>query len=504
MREVHDVQDGWRPAWKACCLAVFVMAGCQTARRTTVDSAPIAQARTSQPPSDTAATPLVRLVSDAQPLGSRKTLTSRVQTEALPLPEIRPSAESLSDLEAQAIAGNPTLRRMQQEAAAERARAGYAFSLPDPTVSSMLFGDAMNFVPDKQIAEVQMMQAVPWLGRLRSESRKAQLEAMAAQNAYLAERQRVIGDLRATWYKRYVIGKQLRTTDAEQAQIDSLIRTANSRVATGDAQPGDVLMATLELSNLQEQRIAFQQQLTAATAELNRLAGREPRTVVDVPDQLQVRLPNWNYEMLRQAASAAQPELNAARLRTAATRWGIDVARLKRRPELAFGASWMVMTADPGDTMPGAGDDTWTLNVSASIPLWQRKYDAMTSEAARRHFAAHASEEEVAQKLDATLHELWAQALAADRTVSLYQSTILPQARQTYEADLQSLANNAVTFDRVIRDYRTLINLELGYHRAQGELATALARLRQSVGVDLLDTATMNQRPQSLSTAPAQ
>ena len=39
-----------------------------------------------------------------------------------------------------------------------------------------------------------------------------------------------------------------------------------------------------------------------------------------------------------------------------------------------------------------------------------------------------------------------------------------------------------------MRDYRTLLNLELGYHRALGNLATTLARIRQTVGVDLLET----------------
>ena len=96
-------------------------------------------------------------------------------------------------------------------------------------------------------------------------------------------------------------------------------------------------------------------------------------------------------------------------------------------------------------------------------------------------------------RLDATLRDLWEQALAAQRTVELYEQTILPQARQTFEADQKSLVNNTVTFDRVIRDYRTLLNLELGYHRALGQLATTLARIRQTVGVDLLPTPELPQ-----------
>lgn len=188
--------------------------------------------------------------------------------------------------------------------------------------------------------------------------------------------------------------------------------------------------------------------------------------------------------MLRDVAMSSQPELNAARLRTAATRWGIEVARLKRRPDVTLGAGWMIMDA-PGAAMPNAGMDSFTVGVTASIPIWHHKYDAMVSEANNQHFAAHASEDEVALKLNSLLRDLWEQARASQQTVELYEKSILPQARQTLEADQQSLVNNTVTFDRVIRDYRSLLSLELGYHRALGQLATTLARIRQTVGADL-------------------
>ena len=385
------------------------------------------------------------------------------------------------------MANNPALARMQQEAAAEWARAGYADKLPDPTVGAMFFGQSMNFVPDRQLAEMQVMQMIPWLGRLRAESQRAHLEALAAESLYQTERLRVLGDLRAAWFKLYVLGKQIDTAEAEKGQVQSLISTANARVATGNAQPGDVLLATLELSNLEEQLLGLRQQVIATTAEINRLAGRDSRIPLDFPREIDVAFPQWNHELLQELAQQAQPELAAARLRTAATRWGIEVARFMRRPDVSLGAGWMVMTADPADTTPGAGDDAWTLNVSTSLPIWHRKYDAIASEASRQHLAAHASEDEIVLRIDSQLRELWAQAEASQRTLELYEKSILPQARQAFAADQQSLANNTVTFDRVIRNYRTLLTLELGYHRALGQLATTLARIRQAVGVDLLD-----------------
>lgn len=394
---------------------------------------------------------------------------------------------ALAELEAFAIANNPTLRRMQHEVQAQWARASYISKLPDPTVSTMFYAPPMHFDPDRQVVDLQVAQMIPWLSRLTAQQQQAQLEALAAQTEYQAERLRVIGEIRANWYKLYVLGKQIETTTADQAQLEALLRTANARVRTGNAQPGDVLMASLELSSLQEQLIGYRQQMVATTAELNRLAGRDATAPIVPPASIHVELPEWNHELLRSVAMEQQPALNAARLRTAATRWGIEVARLQRRPDLTFGLGWMVMDA-PGATMAGAGEDSLTLGVMASIPLWHAKYDAMRAEASRQHYAAHASEDEIAARLDALLVDLWEQAQANQRTIELYEQTILPQARQTFESDQQSLANNTVMFDRVIRDYRTLLTLQLGYHRALGQLATTIARIRQAVGVDLLAT----------------
>jgi outer membrane protein TolC len=494
-----------RPALLICfaTAAIVGSGGCGSARQHTVRSGPQPARPLVESPqvAATKANSPIRLAAhqvdpdsplSPQPLPSP--LDARVEVlgpGTLPQP-----IESLEGLEILALANNPVLRRMQEEAAAEWAQTGYVSKLPDPTISSMFYLPPMNYDPDRLVAELQVMQMIPWVERLKAEARQAQLEALAAENAYLAERLRVVAEVRMNWYRMYVIGKQIETTEADQAQLESLIKTANARVATGDAQPGDVLMGTLELSSLQEQLLAYRQELESTAAELNRLAGRDARVPIWPPRSIEADLPSWNHDLLRTIAMSAQPELNAARLRTSATRWGIEVARLKRRPDVSISGGWMAMDA-PGAAMPGAGADSWTLGFSTNLPIYHHKYDAMIAEASREHFAAHASEDEVAQRLDATLRDLWAQAQAAEKTIELYEKTILPQARQTFEADQKSLINNAVTFDRVIRDYRTLLGLELGYHKALGQLATTLARIRQTVGVDLLATADEPHSPRT-------
>jgi outer membrane protein TolC len=469
-------------------MALIFSAGCETTKRHVRSSSTLAQhtlnANVLSITSKTDST--LRLASHRQQEDAAQQLPSLGQREPEePISNQPQPTETLPDIEAFAIASNPTLRRMQHEASAAWAKTGYVSKLPDPTVSTMFFAPPMNFEPDRQLADVQVMQTIPWLDRLTAEAQRAHMEALVAQTQYQAEELRVIGDIRATWFKLYVLHKQIETTEADQAQLESLIKTANARVRTGDAQPGDVLMATLELSSLQEQLLGYRQQVSSTTAELNRLVGRDAGMPVAPPTQIVIHLPDWNHELLHQIAMENQPELKAARLRTAATRWGIEIASLKRRPDLTFGVGWIVMDA-PGAVMPDAGRDSLTLGVSGNIPISNKKYHALVSEASREHYAAHASEDEIVLRLDALLRDLWEQARASQKTVELYEASILPQARQTFEADQKSLINNTVTFDRVIRDYRTLLNLEMGYHRALGQLATTLARIRQAAGIDLL------------------
>ena len=68
------------------------------------------------------------------------------------------SHETLPDLEAFAVASNPTLRRMKHEAGAAWAKTGYVSKLPDPTVSTMFFTPPMNFEPDRQLADLQVVK----------------------------------------------------------------------------------------------------------------------------------------------------------------------------------------------------------------------------------------------------------------------------------------------------------------------------------------------------------
>jgi cobalt-zinc-cadmium efflux system outer membrane protein len=401
-------------------------------------------------------------------------------------PSLTGKLPNLAELEAAALTSNPAVLRLEQQVLAAWAKTEHIDRLPDPTVGANLFVSPIETAAGSQRANLNVAQMIPWLERLDAKTQQACCEAMALQQALDAQRLNVVADVRAAWFRLFVLGRQMMIARAHQQLLGSLIELATARIATGTASQGDVLLGTLEISRLEEQLISWQQQIESTKAELNRLAGREASVPVGVPETLEVALPDWSHEFLSQLAFQNQPAIEAARLQTHATRWGIEVARLERRPNFAVNASWFAIDGNrPASPIVDVGQDAWSLGAQVSLPVWRKKYDALENEAIWKHQASHATIEEVTRHFDSRLRDLWEQAVAADRTRQLYADTILPQARQTLDADQQSYASGAVEFDRVVRDVRNVLTLEDGLHRATGQLATALARIEEAIGGDV-------------------
>lgn len=397
------------------------------------------------------------------------------------------STSDLAALSALALASNPRLQQMQQEAAAAWQRVRYVGALPDPMLGGAGIVPPMQFADGQQFAMASFNQRIPWLQRLSAQEQQACFQAWALDNAWHAERLKTVAEVKVAYSRLYVVDQQVRINRGNQELIQLLVDVANDKVVAQSATEGDVLLGTLELSRLTEEMYALEERRLSLQAGLNRLLNRPAETPIAVATELSVADPTWTLDTLRQTAWAGQPEIAAAQLRATASEWGLRVAELERRPEVTFGVDWIIMdqARPPGEPAFG-GIDSWQIGAMVSVPIWRKKYDALRDEAARMRIAAQFSVEDVQRQYEALLAELREQARAAAKTARLYNDTMLPQARRTFEADQRAYVGpGTVEFDRVIEDFRTVLTLEEGYHRAIGDWAVALARIEQAVARDL-------------------
>ncbi len=394
---------------------------------------------------------------------------------------LRPSLDELIEL---ALQSNPGLRRRAHEVDAAWSRVPQVRALPDPMLGANGFGSPIETAAGGQRANLLLSQRFPSLKRLDAQGQQAAYEALALEQVWQAERLKIVANVKVISAKLYVVGHQTRINRENQKLLKSLIEVSIQRVGQALGSQGDVLLGTLELSRLAEELIELRQRRLSLQARLNELLNRPAETEVAIPEKMTVNSPDATLEELRQQTRDHQPEIVAAQLRAHATAWGIEVASLARTPDFSVNFNWFFIDNNrPRSTVVEVGEDAWSLGATISLPIWRDKYDAMESEAGRRHYATQAATESIIRRYDALLADLLAQAEAANETVNLYDNTILPQAHQTLEADQQSYSQGQVEFDRVIRDLRTLLRLEFNRYRAQGDLAIANAGIEQAIGI---------------------
>jgi cobalt-zinc-cadmium efflux system outer membrane protein len=408
-----------------------------------------------------------------------------------------PRAQSqLAELVSEALAVNPEVRRMEAEAAAAWERVPQVRSLPDPMVQATGFAVPQFMADGEMWATFMISQEIPYFKQLDARGQQAAYEAMMLQQETQSARLRIIADVEEAWYRLYLLGQLLRINEANRQLITPLVEVATGRVEVGETSPGDVVLGTLELSRVEEERLMFEQQLASRKAALNQLLNRPADTPILMPDMIDDPPIGQSLDELRAVAFQRQPEIVEARLRTEATAWGVRVARWERVPEVAVLYEHMFMEMNPGQE----GPNPQRVGVEMNLPLWRRKYLAMEREARQENLAAHRGVEEAIREYDSMLLDLLEQARTAERTAQLYRNTILPQSRQALEVDQRAYGQGTVTFERVIGDARNLLTAHSAFHRAMTDRAIAVARLKQAVGGQLPATEEELQMPALLPT----
>lgn len=401
------------------------------------------------------------------------------------LPDALDDDSTLTELVVFARANNPDLFQLQARAEAAWSRVPQMRALPDPMIGVNVFGHAIETAAGSQRSNVTISQRLPWFKRLNAQGAQAAVEAQAIEQAIAAEKLKLVAQVKTTAYQIYQLGQELQINQADQEVLRSLAQVASARVRAGAAGQNDVLRANLEFSRLAQERVSLHQQMQSTKAKLNQLLDRSATSPVPVLQQLEIEPADFDVEGLVAVAMQNQPELLAAQLRLEAAQIGVNVAHLMRVPELNLTASWLAMDDNrPPSTVVDVGKDAWFVGAMVNIPLWKKKYNAMQTEAEAESRAALAEYHKIRRRYEAMIADLVEQARAASDNVTIYENSILPQARQTLEADQSAYQQGSVDFDRVVTDFRNLLNYEVGYHRARTQLAIATAQIEQAIGID--------------------
>jgi cobalt-zinc-cadmium efflux system outer membrane protein len=387
----------------------------------------------------------------------------------------------------QAVQDNPDLAQMLARAKAMAAIPSQAGTLPDPELSfSAMSLPVDNFDPrqeDMAQFQVGISQAIPFPGKLALREQAAAYEAAAAAHNAQEVRRRLLGDVKTIWWLIFYLDRALAIVDNNQSLLRQFVDIARTKYEVGEGLQQDVLLAQLELSKLLDQKINLIALRRNAAAKLNALLDRPANSELQLPSDVAMQLPAVlpedrlyaQAETSRSVLVGGRQDINAAQSR-------LELARKDYLPDFMVDAAY---GARPDMPTGDRRSDLLNLGVRINVPIFAgrkqaKAVDQRTSELMQQKYAL----QDQWNNVRAQISQSYSDYRRAREQVVLFETGIVPQARQTVASMLSGYQVNKVDFLNLVRSQITLLEYETQYWKAFTEANQSLAQLATAVGSD--------------------
>lgn len=398
--------------------------------------------------------------------------TSLISAQALPDPPTAPvnSPPILHPVDSmleRARRTNADLLRARSEYEAALNRIPQAGSLPDPRIELEYMGN--QFAGSAQ--SVRLAQSFPWPGTRAQRRSAASLQARAYWHEIQQMELQLVTQIRTLIVEHSFLAQQIELIGSNQDLYQKQEAFLEQTVRTGGGV-SDLLRVEMEaglladdVHRLREEQKRLAASLAAWIGDSDPMPMREP--LVKLSDTLEFTPSGHSEEHLR----THNPILQALASRIEAAEAGVQLARLETRPEWMVGAGYRY-ALDPAMSMPGRREfmDEGVVMLSVSIPLWRAKNRGIREEAASRVEIARQEHEAQERRLKAQLHILRSRERDALRRIDLFDTVLLPKARQTQDAIESAYRSGSGSLLDLFEARRRLLETETGYWRALTDL----------------------------------
>ncbi|HEY6108559.1 MAG TPA: TolC family protein [Gemmatimonadales bacterium] len=386
---------------------------------------------------------------------------------------VAPDTLTLAEALGTALHTNPMLLASRFAADAAGQQVGPAGALPDPQLQlgfmNRMISQFGSTTDPMTMNQLQLMQMLPWPGKLGSARRAAEHTAGAARADAEDQALMLAAQVRMAYFEVAAADRSLDVMHRTQGLLRDFLQVSTTMYAVGDAVQQDVLRAQVEVARMGEEITRMEQERVAMAARLNALLGREagvPIPAVELPEPGAEPPP---ADSLIALALTHRPALRAGAERVSAADAALAGARRELYPDLQVGVAYQVRPAY---------DNMVSLMVGITLPIFagSRQLPMRRRMAAMRDMSS-AELLNLRNETIARVVETRARAVRDADLARLYRSSILPQARGAVQAALGSYRVGRVSFMQLVDNQMTVnryeietIRLLADYQQAVGEL----------------------------------
>ena len=390
--------------------------------------------------------------------------------------------ESLDDLISHALANNPEIRAASLSHQAALERIPQATAWPNPELSLRYFAEEVQTRVGPQEYAFGFSQPLPWPKRLKLQGEMASHAATSAAAEIDVVSNRLVAEITRIWYEFSLLTRSVAIMRAHRDLIVSFEGVIRARFATGTARHPDVIRASIELGNVENQLASLEDRRSPLIATLNGLLHRPPSASVPAPPLLEFQPLRRDEQEVLSALMRDNPRLRALDWQAASAEARFEHAQTASLPKLTVGLDYTVTGPAIASGVRGSSQDPISANFRVTLPLSRQKYRAEQREAQASLDAIKARQSTELDRLRALAISHLYQLRDAEREIVLFQTVLLPKAKEALGALQRAYGSGAASFNELIEALRVQLDLELGEARAMTRHGQARANLGEILG----------------------
>ncbi|HUT84175.1 MAG TPA: TolC family protein [Thermodesulfobacteriota bacterium] len=389
----------------------------------------------------------------------------------------------LKQLIEDALNNNPELTAHQEGLKVYGERPAQEGALEDPRLTIGVMSlpvDTFDFnQEDMTTKQVELMQRLPFPGKLGLKKEMATKEYLAASQGVEEKKLEIIKKVKTLYFDFYCVNKALEITEKNRGLLSTLTKITETKYSVGEGIQQDVLKAQVELSKVSEESITLKQQKETIKAELNSLLNRLPQSPLPDPPEIEITPASLSLEKLQEIALDKSPRLKRLAQMIEKNKVAYSLAKKEYYPDFDVAVSY----GQRNDSRLVDRADMVSASVSIPLPLWYKnKQDKKVEETHCSVNVAQAEHVAAKNEIFYRIKDLTAKEEKQKALLDLYRTGIIPQARQSLDSAIAGYRVNKVDFLTLLDNRMTLYNYEVFYHQTVADYEKNLAELEEVTG----------------------
>lgn len=345
--------------------------------------------------------------------------------------------------------------------------------LPDPVLSFGYFIQSPETRVGPQQAKLSLSQMFPWFGTLKLQGTIAQLNAMAAYQTFIDQRNELYALVAAAYYPLFEIRNALKLEDENKAILETYKNLASTRFSSGTARLSDVLRVDILLQEAETQLSILRKKERPLVIAFNNLLNRQETDEIITPDSLAIiELPNGYSK----DSISDHPLIQRLDLLSEASTESGKLAVKQGLPRIGVGLDYIVVGKRTDMEIAGNGKDIMMPMISLSLPIQRSKYAAAEQEAKAMQHAFTNSKLDMLNRLQTKYEMAWFELEQQFNIIQLLDKQV-KTGKQVLDLLLIAFANSEADFEEVLSMQQQVLKFEKQKLSAQSAFMVALYQL---------------------------